>query len=278
PDGVTWLDALRIARASGKVSFPASGGPREMLAADRTYYVRSDGSDANSGAANSAGSAFLTIQKAVETICALDLSIFQATIQLADGAYGGTITLKPYLGALPPIIKGNAATPANVAISTASSAVSNAGGGVWRVQDVKITTSAGNALSATGGGTIRFQNIEFGAVAGYHIFAGPSSNVVALGGYAVSDGAQYHIAANGYVSLAGMTVSYSGAPAFSGANILAGRGGVVDCFGMSFVNAAAVTGSRYAALHNGVIFSNGGGASYLPGSSAGSTASGGVFA
>jgi hypothetical protein len=47
---------------------------------------------------------------------------------------------------------------------------------------------------------------------------------------------------------------------------------------MSFVNAAAVTGSRYSAGHNGVIFSNGGGASYLPGSSAGNTGSGGVYA
>ena len=40
PDGSAWFDSIRIDRATGKVSFPASGGARELLTANRTYYVR----------------------------------------------------------------------------------------------------------------------------------------------------------------------------------------------------------------------------------------------
>lgn len=278
PDGTNWFDALRIARASGKVSFPANGGPRETLSAARTYYVRTDGSDSNTGLANTSGGAFLTVQKAIDTVCTLDLSIYQATIQIADGTYTDAVALKPYVGSLPPIIQGNATIPANVVISTTGVAINNAGGGAWQVNSLKMMSSGGNGLNVSAGATTRFQNLNFGTIGAYQIFVAPSSNAIATGAYEISGGAQLHVAANGYVGLSGLTVTYSGSPASSVANLLAGRGGVVDCFGMSFSGGSSVTGQRYLAAHNGVIFTNGGGANYLPGSTAGTTATGGVYA
>lgn len=276
-DGATWTEAFRVARGSGRVTFPAQGGPRETLTAARTYYVRSDGSDGNTGLANTGAAAFLTIQKAVDSVCALDLSIFQVTIQIADGTYTTEVALKPYLGALPPILQGNATTPANVLVSTVANAFVNAGAGAWQINSLKIACSAGNGLKAMNGGIIRFQNLDFGTIASYHITAGPGSSVVATGNYTVSGNAQYHVATNGFVSLAGMTLTYVNTPAFSGANIFAGRGGVVDAYAMSFSNAGVVTGQRYAAMHNGVIFTVGGSATYFPGSTAGATSSGGLY-
>jgi hypothetical protein len=85
PDGSAWFDSIKIERATGRVSFPAMGSSREVLAADRTYYVHTDGSDSNDGLSDTSGGAFLTIQKAVDTVAALDLSIYDVAIQVGDG-------------------------------------------------------------------------------------------------------------------------------------------------------------------------------------------------
>lgn len=276
-NGTSWVDAMRIDRATGRVTFPVNGGSRETLAANRTYYVRTDGNNANSGLANTSGAAFLTIQKAVDTVASLDLSIWQATIQIADGTYTAGATMRPYVGALPPIIQGNATTPANVLVNASAAVFTNAGAGIWQINDLKLSTSSSHGLHVGNGGTIRFQNLDFGTIAGYQMFSGPASSIVATGSYAVSGNADIHVASTGFISLVGATVTYIGSRAFNTANFLAGRGAVVDCYGMSFVNGASVSGPRYVANHNGVLFTNGGGANYFPGSSAGVVSTGGLY-
>ena len=82
---------------------------RDTLQANRTYYVDPTGSDSNDGLSPGASGAFLTIQKAVDVVATLDLSIYDATIQLADGTYvlSTFVTLKDPVGAGNVIITGN---------------------------------------------------------------------------------------------------------------------------------------------------------------------------
>jgi hypothetical protein len=74
-------------------------GVREMLAADRDYYVNATlGSDSNTGLTSGAG-AFATIQKAVDVVCdTLDLQKYDVVINVAAGTYAEEISLRRYVG------------------------------------------------------------------------------------------------------------------------------------------------------------------------------------
>ena len=283
-DGTTWRDALKFDRATGRVSF-SSGGAREMLAANRTYYVdNTNGSDSNNGLASGSGNTFKTIQKVVNTVSALDINGFNVTIQVADGTYTGAVILKNVAGfsaAGNLTIQGNNTTPSNVLVSVISASAFAADGlsSTWDIKDLKIqTTTSGYCLFAQNGSAIRFGNLDFGACAGNHIVAQyGGASITAISNYKISGGAGAHAeVAAGVVSLQGRTVTLSGTPAFSYTFANAWRGGLLVADFMTFSGSA--TGSRYSATMNGVIVVGGGGASYFPGSSAGSASAGGQYA
>lgn len=142
---------------------------REVLTANRTYYVRTDGSDSNNGLANTSGGAFLTIQKAINTIVGnLDLAGFTVTIQVGDGTYTGAASFSaPWTGGGAVTIQGNSSTPANVLVSVTGNAMANSGvlPGTLTVKDMKLASSGGALLLNTGVGLINFSNIDFGSSA-----------------------------------------------------------------------------------------------------------------
>jgi hypothetical protein len=257
-----------------------SGGGREILSAARTYYVRSDGSDSNSGLANTSGGAFLTIQKAVDVTCALDMSIYAVTIQCGDATRTENVSLKTYLGAEAPTIIGNTTTPANCLMSaTSGNCFTNTSGRYWKVSGFKVaTTTSGNGFSASiGGSKIGFSNINFGACAEVHIYSSEGAQVYALTNYTISGAAAFHGLAveNGVVSIGGITITITGTPAFSG--FLYGRKGHFLVQGITFSGSA--TGPRFNLNLCSTVFSNGAAeASYLPGNSAGSKATGSEWA
>jgi hypothetical protein len=282
PDGATWYEGIKIAAASGKITFPVSGGPRELLGANRTYYVRTDGSDANGGLGDSAGGAFLTIQKAVDTVATLDINGWMVTIQVRDGTYTGAVTLKNAVGFAAAgnlVIQGNNATPDNVFVNvTGSVALLSSGlSVVWDVKDLKLASSSSHGLFATQGGVIRYGNLNFGACGGAHILAGDGGRVTALSNYKISGGATQHIrgSAGGVARCQLVTITLTGTPAFSSAFAQADFNGSVAGNASTFSGSA--TGPRYSATKNGVVDSNGGGASYFPGDTSGSTATGGEY-
>jgi hypothetical protein len=281
PDGATWIDAIHIDRTSGRVAFPANGGPREVLTAPRTYYVRADGSDSNSGRADSAGDAFLTIQKAIDTVAALDTSIHAVTVQVGAGTYTGAVALKQPVGAGTLTLIGDITTPSNVVISTTDvAAISATGNTSWTVRGFKLQTAAsGHGIFTTGGAYIKFNSIIFGTCASSHLYASLGASLQTTGDYAISGGANAHWQAQegGRIDTQARTVTISNTPAFSTSLAYARLGGGVTCHAMTFSGTGA-TGKRFTVETNAVVFTSGGGASYLPGNSAGSTTTGGQYA
>lgn len=254
---------------------------REVLTAARTYYVRTDGSDSNNGLANTSGGAFLTVQKALDVAATIDFGGYTVTVQIADGTYTGAISAPVMTGqasAASLTIRGNNGTPANVILSTTSaSTIAVPSGARAKVLDLEMRTTTSGFCFNVDGGTLEYGNVRFGACAQSHIRTTAGGSVTGTGNYTISGGAQAHVLANRSGVWWGtfLTVTLSGTPAFSVGFIDARETGSAAAVSMTFSGSA--TGPRYSITMNGVINTGGGGASYLPGNSAGSTATGGQY-
>lgn len=271
-DGDTsqWVELGPVAAASNQ---------REVLTADRTYYVSTTGSDSNNGLGSGPGAAFLTIQRAVDAVYLLDLGIHNATIQIADGTYTGGIALfSPIVGKGVFTIQGNAGTPANVSIATTGleQAILVTRGAVITLKDLKIANTGSFGLMVSQYGVVRFSNLVFGAVAAHQIRVEEYGDITATGNYTIISGCAGHIYNTaGWFRAQSLTITLTGSPAFSGQFIGAGFLSNSIMNGCTFSGSA--TGPRYAASFGAIIY-GGGGPTYFPGNSAGSVATGGQYA
>ncbi len=255
---------------------------RELLTAARTYYVRTDGSDSNTGLVNSSGGAFLTIQKGIDVAAALDNGGYDITIRVVAGTYTGACTLKTFVGNGRIIIRGDTADLTSSIVSTTSDnsfyAVGNYG--VYHLEYMKIqTTTSGNCLFVGAGSYVTFSNINFGTTAGNHVVSSTGGQAEATGSYTISGGAQIHIGSFGpgaNIVISNRAVTLSGTPAFSSAFAQAGQGAGIYASSATFSGAA--TGKRYDLSMNAIMYTGSGGANFFPGNSAGTTLSGGQYA
>lgn len=256
---------------------------REVLIAARTYYVRTDGSDSNTGLIDSSGGAFLTIQKGIDTVAALDLSTFNVTIQVNNGAYTQSLTLKdPVSGGGLVTLVGSSATPGNVTIDVAGSCITTQSGSIlYRVRGFSLNTSGSayliNAsnLSFLSVGAMTYRGSGFA-----HLGCINSATLQLADSYSISShGAGYHwyTEGEGHITCQGRTITVSsGGPNFSAAFANCTRGSVITCNANTFTFSSYATGSRYSVSAGGLIDTGGAGATYLPGDAAGAGTNYGV--
>lgn len=254
---------------------------REKLAANRTYYVRADGSDTNSGLTNTPEGAFLTLQAAWNRVATLDTDSYAVGITI--GHSGKTFTSG--LSAYPAPIGGAVAIDlGGSTISTTSATAIQVYGptSVSISNGTLATTTGGDCISVNGaGGKLSIgTGITFGACAGNHIRCISGGYVTAGGAYSITGGAAaMHLNANlgGIMEFAGLTVTLTGTLSFW---IFAYAGGnaAISCYASSYTG-GTITGTRYTIDTGGNINTFGGGSSYFPGNSAGSggTTTGGGF-
>lgn len=274
------ITRLRMRDSSGNVS---SVGGREILFANRTYFVRTDGSDSNTGIANTAGGAFLTIDKGRQAAYALDLNGFTVTVQIGDGTYTAGVTctgMPPGWNSTSPItFQGNTGTPANVIVSTTSATCFTAQDGASiLVTGVELrTTTAGDCLLATRGSKIIHGNVRFGTCAGFHKETNDHGRIYNSGNYTISGNAvaHQHINNMSYQLISSATVTISGTPAFS-SYFVGVNGAYTQYVAVTFSGSA--TGPRYLIHDNGSVFTDVAfSLTYFPGDSAGTQLGGGVF-
>ncbi len=261
-------------------------GVREALTAGRTYYVRTDGSDSNNGLANTSGGAFLTLQKAMDVISTdIDLGAFDVVVQVGSGTYTTGFNLKSYRATSGQVIfRGDTTTPSNCLISTTNaSGIGTQGGthGVFTIEGFKVqTTTSGWGMIFSGQNLIVYLNaVDFGACVTRQLEAVYGAFVQFTGNFAVSGGSLigFWATRRGTIFMSSRTITYSNSPAYGARNFNASEQGWIDAYGMTFTNGGTVTGKRYEVDGVAGIYTSGGGASYVPGNSAGSTANGGVY-
>lgn len=280
---ITLRNSNNVWRVAGKGRWKLAGGTQNF------YCDFTSGNDANDGLAAGSGNAMKTIEAAFLRI--LDELDFAATpqsvvvINLADNTtdtggvhYSGHALVGAQGGGALKILGGT-----NSVISTTSADALGLFCNVQvQLQNVKlVTTTSGNCITADLGAQVYvLSGVEFGACAGSHMSAKNGGRIYCNNNYAVSGNAataHQSAAPNGAITGVGLTVTIS-------ANIsvtywaLAANLSLISLTGMTYsLGAFAVTGKRYEADNLAMIGTNGGGASYFPGSTAGSVSVGGQY-
>lgn len=267
---LTWADFKAVLLAYFKGQF------REKLTAPRTYYVRTDGSDSNTGLSNTSGGAFLTTQKAIDVASALDNGGYDITIQHGPGTRTEVAVARSFVGSGSIIVQGDVSAPSACTWNTVNTTFGVPEGvqGQYLIRGFALQSSAGVCLSVGRGATLKFANIEFAASIGHIAVNGGVCS--ASGPYSIKGGAVYHAtsAYGGLVYLSGVVVTLVGVPAFN-FFVRAEVASTISAFGNTFSGGA--TGVRYVVADNSVIFVNGAGATWLPGNAAGTNDGTGVY-
>jgi hypothetical protein len=266
-----------------------SGTPtvREVLTGARTYYVATTGSDSNTGLAS--GTPFLTIQKAVDVASAIDNNGYDITLSVAAGTYTITTktTLKEYLGAgkiTIDLTTASLTTASNTDLFSATNLSS-----IYRIKGGTLSGTVIQRCVYVENSTVELEGVTFGALTGglaRHIQCISRGYIRFFGNYSITGSASYHILntvgsvviISSASSTDPTTITLTGTPNFSTAFASLSRNSTLLANSTALTFSGAATGTRYSVTLNSVLDTSGGGATYLPGDVAGTTATGGQYA
>jgi len=270
-DGRTWYKAEDISpsrlKTGQEVAFQKKLRLRERLWADRNYYVRPDGNDANTGLSNTAGGAFKTINRArQEVYSAIDLNGFTAYVNLANGTYFETVycvgqPVGQGANPMPIVFRGMGASRDDVNVPGGFQSLSGARIHVsWMRLDPAgannyclFTKGVGSFLSA--------DNINFGQCGASglsvtdHMMATDGAGLEITGPYAIHGGAlnHYHCTEGAFMRISGQVVPVLNNPKFNG-QFAGVASSSLFVIGVAYDGAAQ--GRTYLVHYNGVIRAN----------------------
>ena len=271
------ISILALQKVVGSGQVPIIAGPTTTL------YVRTDGSDANDGSANTAAKAFLTPAAAI----AYGLSRFSlvgGTLNIVlglPGTYPAPGVIPATVGTL--AIIGDPANPASYILNGSTGVSPLFVQGNVNVVGARVTNNAVGfgTCTASANGFLTISNVQVNTTvsAPAHFAAGNTGIVAIEAGCSVLTGATNCMSAvtSGNIQL-GASLTLANTPGFTGAFAVASSNGSIGVSGgVSFLGTGAV-GSRYAVSLNGSIGTNGGGTNFFPGNAAGTNDGTGAYA
>lgn len=256
-----------------------------------TIYVRTDGNDNNTGNSNTAGGALATIAAALAKLQSrYYLAGGIGTVQLGNA---GTYTFPGQVSALGGSIHivGDPSNQSSYIISGAgpgsgSSALLSAVAGNVTLSGVTVVNAGSiptnsNVSAVSSGAQLFLQNVTLGtsAITVQSLMLASAGGGIVIGSGCILNGAANTamLAQSASITIGG-NISMASSPSYSIAMAQATVNGSILLASSAFTITGSASGSRYSATLNGVINTAGGGANYFPGSTAGSTATGGQYA
>ncbi|UPT85179.1 hypothetical protein HAP41_0000033360 [Bradyrhizobium barranii subsp. apii] len=268
-----------------KLQLPSARGRPQLVSNYDLYVNGAIGNDANDGISNVAGHALATIQQAINIAFSYAPSQFAITIHIADGTYAPFQT--PGYAGPNIIVVGNTGNPSAVVVQNpagTSHCVTVTGPNTMSVSFVKVvnlgTAAAGGFVVTGSGATLNTSNTVSGTIstgAVFEAYGAANLNINGAHNFAGNCSEALWGMLDGIISVAtGINLTVSTPITCGLAFAYAAMGGKIT-FGppnATIVNPGNVTGKRYQADNYGLINTNGGGASYLPGTIAGSASNG----
>ena len=255
---------------------------REYLTSNRTYYVRTDGSDSNDGLGNSSSGSFLTIQKAINTaIYDIDPGPYSVTIQVGVGTFSESIGLGVHWANSEITIQGSPTYGETVIVQGSSAhTISSAAPTPWKLKDLELRNTAGAAyacLYVANRGQVLLENVQWGSSLSHHIVSYYNGTVYFTSDYRiVGNPTSRHIFAafDSSIRMVNVNCTLVGSRTFAQfININSGT----SLIAQGFTYTGTATGNRWGASTNSAIFAVGSGsvqADFFPGSTNGSATSG----
>lgn len=256
---------------------------REMLTADRTYYVRSDGADANDGLSDTVGGACRTWQRAVTLVSRLDYGGYTVTIQHGNEAspvtFTENISIMTQTGGGVLQLRGSL-TPGKTIIRSAGGETIGLRGVVTPVELWDMTLQDGSILvMAAWDSRVHIKDgVIFGPAGFIQAFVHDSQAMLVNVGSnnKIAGSALYHVMVNGGTAfLESGTITLTGTPVFTGAFLGVMGGGKAQVVAMTWAGTA--NGARYWIVANGVVETQGKPTTWLPGSLPGNVGTGGIY-
>jgi hypothetical protein len=272
-------------------NFQLIGGVQpKTLSANHTLYVNgSTGSDTlydgSAATVSGAHGPFATIQKAFNVASTFAPGPYTITINIAAGTYAAGATTQPW--AQPNLVINGAGQGSTIIETVNSYPIGIIGPITVTVQNLTAACSYSGSgpifswagVFASNGANVTVENVTFGACY-YSALLATYGAAIAAGPITIDGNMQSVLAAvsGGTIQwITGTDCTIEGAVTLSGQFAYAAFGSTLSGVGATFVNPSNVTGPCYLVAANAVIYTNGGGGNFFPGSTSGSTSGGGEY-